>query len=85
MRVQLSHAWLLFLYIVCCCCSSRTDNQQQNQTTLGKPNIVLIMADDLGYGDLSCYGNPKINTPNIDKLAETGLRLTNYHSNGSGL
>ena len=40
------------------------------------------MADDLGYGDLSCYGNPKINTPNIDKLAETGLRLTNYHSNG---
>lgn len=48
-----------------------------------QPNIVLIMADDLGYGDISCYGNTKIMTPAIDKLAEEGLKFTDYHSNGA--
>ncbi len=45
-----------------------------------KPNIIYIMADDLGYGDLSCYGASKIQTPNIDLLAEQGIRLTDAHS-----
>lgn len=45
-----------------------------------RPNIILICADDLGYGDLSCYGATKIQTPNLDQLASTGLRLTNGHS-----
>lgn len=44
-----------------------------------KPNVILIYADDLGYGDFSCYGATKINTPNIDKLAANGLRFTNAH------
>ncbi|HQW92482.1 MAG TPA: arylsulfatase [Ferruginibacter sp.] len=44
------------------------------------PNIILIYADDLGYGDLSCYGATKIKTPNIDKLAKQGIRFTNGHS-----
>lgn len=48
-----------------------------------RPNIVLIMADDLGYGDLSCYGNDFINTPHIDALAKNGIRFTDYHSNGA--
>ena len=46
------------------------------------PNIVLIMADDLGYGDLGCYGNTEVSTPNIDALAAEGLKLTDFHSNG---
>ena len=46
------------------------------------PNIVFIMADDLGYGDLGCYGSTKNNTPNIDALAAGGLRFTDYHSSG---
>jgi arylsulfatase A-like enzyme len=48
-----------------------------------KPNVVLIYADDLGYGDLSCYGAQKIKTPNIDKLAASGIRFTNSHSAAS--
>jgi arylsulfatase A-like enzyme len=46
-----------------------------------QPNIILIMADDLGYGDIGCYGSKKIRTPNIDALAREGLRFTDYHSN----
>lgn len=44
------------------------------------PNIVLIYADDLGYGDLGCYGTTKVRTPNIDRLAQEGLRFTDAHS-----
>ncbi len=47
------------------------------------PNIVLIMADDLGYGDLSCYGATKFKTPNIDKLATQGMQFNNYYTSGS--
>lgn len=45
-----------------------------------KPNIIFIMADDMGYGDLSCYGATKINTPNMDALAADGIRFTDAHS-----
>ena len=44
-----------------------------------KPNIVFVITDDQGYGDLSCHGNPILKTPNIDALHATSLRLTNYH------
>jgi len=50
---------------------------------LNRPNIILIMADDLGYGDIGCYGSTKINTPNIDALAKGGMKFTDYHSNGA--
>ena len=47
-----------------------------------QPNIVLILADDLGYGTLGCYGNKEVSTPRIDQLAASGIRLTDFHTNG---
>lgn len=49
-------------------------------TAQQKPNVIYIYADDLGYGDLSCYGATKLHTPNLDKLAKQGIRFTNAHS-----
>jgi arylsulfatase A-like enzyme/sugar lactone lactonase YvrE len=48
-----------------------------------KPNIVLILADDLGYGDTGCYGATKLRTPNIDRLAREGVRFTQAYATGS--
>lgn len=45
-----------------------------------RPSIILIMADDLGYGDLGCYGQTRIKTPNIDKLAAQGIRFTDFYA-----
>ena len=44
------------------------------------PNIVILFADDLGYGDLSCYGHPTIRTPHLDRLAGEGIRLTSFYA-----
>ena len=48
-----------------------------------KPNIIVILADDLGYGDLGCYGATKVKTPNLDRLAAQGMRFTDAHSPSS--
>ena len=48
----------------------------QDVSASDRPNVVLILADDLGYGDLSCYGASKVKTPNIDRLAREGRRFT---------
>ena len=43
------------------------------------PNFVIILADDLGYGDLGCYGHPSIRTPNLDRMAAEGMRFTDFY------
>ncbi|NOX55545.1 MAG: sulfatase-like hydrolase/transferase [Planctomycetes bacterium] len=48
-----------------------------------RPNLVFILADDLGYGDLGCYGAPDIRTPRLDRLAAEGILLTDCYANGS--
>jgi arylsulfatase A len=58
----------LFAVLGCACAQSE------------RPNIVLIFADDLGYGDLGCFGHPLIQTPNIDSIAAKGVRLTSFYS-----
>ena len=54
-------------------------SQAQAQADRTRPNIIIILADDIGYGDLSCYGATKIKTPNLDKLATQGIRYTDAH------
>jgi arylsulfatase A-like enzyme len=53
------------------------------QTASRPPNIVFIMADDLGYADVSCYGRPDLNTPNIDRLAAKGVRFLQAYANSA--
>ncbi len=50
-------------------------------TAQQKPNIIFILADDLGYGELSCYGQEKIKTPHLDQMAKEGMRFTSFYSN----
>src|SRR6187549_1418684 len=50
------------------------------QSQSNRPNIILIMADDLGYGDIGAFGATDIRTPNIDRLASNGLKLTSFYS-----
>jgi arylsulfatase A len=52
----------------------------QPKNDSSKPNIVLIFADDMGYGDLACYGHPIIKTPNLDKMADEGIRMTSFYA-----
>lgn len=70
-------AFIVFLFMVFTSCNTKP--KQANLTEAKKPNVVLIYIDDLGYGDVSCYGSKTINTPNIDNLASTGLLFTNGH------
>lgn len=58
--------------------------EQAQPATPEHPNIIFILADDMGYGDLSCYGNRYIQTPNIDRLARTGTSFTQAYA-GSGI
>ena len=56
---------------------------QAFDTTSTKPNIIIIMADDIGSGDLSCYGSVRTKTPHLDQLAAEGMRFTDVHSSSS--
>jgi hypothetical protein len=64
---------LLLLLAVPYCCSLATAQERPAQE---KPNVIVILADDLGWGDLSCYGATAYQTPHIDSLAAEGLRFT---------
>ncbi|TNJ44992.1 arylsulfatase [Tamlana fucoidanivorans] len=68
------------------CKTKQVKNQTafvENQNVAQKPNIIFILADDLGYGDLGFNGQDKIKTPNIDKLAENGMVFTNHYTGSS--
>lgn len=61
-------------------CGGPLKNEQNQADAITKPNIIYILADDLGYGDLSCYGQKRFSTPNLDQLASEGMRFTQHYS-----
>lgn len=67
------YPWLGSLLLLVAC-------QSPPPIDIPKPNIVYILADDLGFGDLSCYGQSTLKTPHIDKLAATGMRFTQHYA-----
>jgi arylsulfatase A-like enzyme len=59
---------------------AQSTNLNPHTALPSRPNIIFILADDLGYGDLGCYGQTKIKTPNLDKLAAEGIRFTDFYA-----
>ena len=57
--------------------------QTAPSSQLQKPNVIYLISDDLGIGDLSCYGATKVSTPNIDRLAGQGMQFTNAYATSS--
>src|SRR5262249_17980897 len=62
--------------------AGRLAAQPVDQPT-NRPNVVLVTMDDLGYGDIGSYGGPDAKTPNLDRLARDGVRLTDAYANGA--
>ncbi len=65
------------------CLAACQASQKEGENTSGKPNIIIINMDDLGYGDVGAYGATELKTPNFDRLAREGLRFTSGHSTSS--
>ncbi len=71
----------LFLIALFISCNNQPKNDTgQKETEVSKPNIIYILADDLGYGDLSCYGQTHFQTPNLDKMASEGMLFTQHYA-----
>jgi arylsulfatase A len=71
--------------LVACCASQATSVARANEPAAPAgqarpPSFVILFADDLGYGDLGCYGHPTIRTPHLDRMAGEGMRLTQFYS-----
>jgi arylsulfatase A len=69
--------WCCFAVSLLAATTSLADDEKKEKAK--PPNIVIIFADDLGYGDLGCFGHPTIATPNLDRMAGEGLRLTQFY------
>jgi len=72
-KISIYHLLLLTLVFSACTASKQGEEQQS------KPNIIFVITDDQGYGDLACLGNPYIKTPTMDKIHSESVRLTDYH------
>ena len=61
-------------------CTTGRAASGQDKPGVRRPNIVIILADDLGWGDLGSYGHPSIRTPNLDRMAAEGMRFTDFYA-----
>ena len=79
MRTCKKGALIIFILTGISCSSSQNKSEYNAPES---PNVILILVDDLGYGDIACYGREDIRTPNLDQLAKQGARFTNHYANG---
>ncbi|MEM9928891.1 MAG: sulfatase [Bacteroidota bacterium] len=70
---------VVFLFLLVCFSCGEDHKPDQGETDR-PPNVIIILTDDQGYGDLSCYGSPTIHSPHLDQMAAEGLRLTNFYA-----
>ncbi len=72
---------MIFGLFVLIAFSANIESVFSNDPDIKKPNVVVIFIDDMGFADPSCFGNPLVKTPHIDKLASEGIKLTNFYVN----
>ena len=80
MRSTVPRLWSFVLSILIVTAATTATPVAAQPRSSTPPNLVIILADDLGYGDLGCYGNPTIRTPNLDRMAAEGMKLTQFYS-----
>lgn len=73
----MKYLWVALLFV---CASAQQAAADKQATSSPRPNILLMYVDDLGYGDVAAYGHPIIETPNIDRLAAQGLKMTSFYA-----
>src|SRR5690349_2442469 len=73
------HNAIVVALILVCLLGASAPPRETFLAAADKPNIVLILADDLGYADVGVYGAKEFSTPNIDRLAKEGIRFTDFH------
>jgi arylsulfatase A len=73
-------ASLCLLFVLCAFISGCAAAGEKRHSEIEKPNIIYILADDLGYGDLVSYGQTSIRTPNLDRMAAEGMRFTDHYA-----
>ena len=84
--ININRFWAFIMLFICVLVGVQCSHQKPSEEVNAKartqehPNIVILFADDMGYGDLGSYGNPTIRTPHIDSLAAQGIRFTSYEA-----
>jgi hypothetical protein len=79
-RMRTSSRFIRFVAIAIATFGGAACVEAQHAAPAKRPNIIFILADDLGYGDLGCYGQKHIQTPHIDRLAAEGMRFTQHYA-----
>src|SRR5437868_12326313 len=73
------HGWSLLGLVLVASFSSADGAEPSASLAARRPNVIFVITDDQGYGDLSCHGNPILKTPNIDRLYARSVRFTQFH------